>query len=527
MAMPKEPRQMMINMMYLVLTAMLAMNVSAEILNAFNIVNNGIVSGQTALKTKNQLTYEIIKQQYDNNKGKAQLAYERSAEAKKISDALFNEIEKYKQEIITKAEGYEPETHRLKNEKDLDAAGDIFIGKDEKGEIGSQVQNRINETRHKLVNLLKGIRGVTGNDLIKLDKQIALRADDFPEGEGEIEKKWWFHMFHSVPAVAGVTILNGIEQNIRTAESDVINELLKTIGKTDFKFDTLTAQVVPDGPTIVTVGQQFKAKAFLSAFNSKDDPIVTVNCGNVQVEGGEGKISLGGNEGEHEYQGNISLKNPGTGEVKVYPFKGKYQVIKPFGSVSADKMNVVYIGVENPVTITAAGYTADKLSASISVGSIVPDPAKGVGHFNIKVDASNPNGASISVSGKSADGKVNPVGAFPFRIKRIPDPVPKIGGQQGGSIASTLFKAQTGIAAILEGFDFDCPFRVTKYDCFYVAKRMDPKPMTGKQSPIFDAEVLGVVSKCKPGDIFIFDNIYARGCDGTPRKLPTLTFTIK
>ena len=192
MAMPKEPRQMMINMMYLVLTAMLAMNVSAEILNAFNIVNNGIVSGQTALKTKNQLTYEIIKQQYDNNKGKAQLAYERSAEAKKIADKLYNEIEGYKQEIIKKAEGYEPETHRLKNEKDLDAAGDIFIGPDEKGTVGEQVKNRINKTRQDLVGLLKGIKGVTGQDLIKLDKQIALRAEDNPDGESEIEKNGGF-----------------------------------------------------------------------------------------------------------------------------------------------------------------------------------------------------------------------------------------------------------------------------------------------------------------------------------------------
>ena len=332
-------------------------------------------------------------------------------------------------------------------------------------------------------------------------------------------------MFHSVPAVAGVTILNGIEQNIRTAESDVINELLKTIGKTDFKFDTLTAQVVPDGPTIITVGQQFKANAFLSAFNSKDDPEITVSGGSVKVEGGEGHLTLGGGEGEHEYNGMISLKNPGTGEVKKYPFKGKYQVIKPFGSVSADKMNVVYIGVPNPVTITAAGYTADKLVASISSGAIVPDPAAGQGHYTVTQTA---NGvAEVTVMGKDAKGAMNMVGKFPFRVKRIPDPVAKIGGKQGGDMQATVIKAQTGVSAILDGFDFDCPFRISKYDCFYIARRQDAKVSTDNKSPLFSDQIKGWVNTCKPGDIFIFKNMYARGCDNTPRQLADLTITIK
>ncbi len=524
MAMPKEPRQMMINMMYLVLTAMLAMNVSAEILNAFNIVNNGIVTGQTALKTKNQLTYKIIDDQYELNKGKAQLAYDRSKQAKKIADALFDEIEKYKQQIITKAEGYEPETHRLKNEKDLDAAGDIFIGPDEKGTIGSQVQKNINDTRHNLVNLLKGIPGVSGAYLISLDKQIALRADDYPDGEGDIEKKWWFHNFHSVPAVAGVTILNGIEQNIRTAESDVIDELLKTIGKTDFKFDTLTAEVVPDGPTIIAEGQQFKANAFLSAFDTKQSPTVLVNGSPVKVESGKGMISLGGGEGEHEYKVTIKITGP-DGKEKVYNSKPqKYQVIKPFGSVSAEKMNAIYIGVDNPITVSAAGYTPDKVDASTSFGALTKVSA---GHYTIKVDNLGSGTTSISLNGKSADGKVNSVGAFPFRIKRIPDPIAEIGGFSGGKMPATNFKAQAGISAVLKDFLFDCTFKVTKYDCYYTAKRQDTKIATGISSNMFNDQIKGWVGSAKPGDQFIFDNIYARGCDGTPRKLPPLTVIIQ
>ncbi len=520
MSMPKEPRQMMINMMYLVLTAMLALNVSAEILNAFNIVNNGIVSTQKALVTKNALTYKIISDQHDLNKAKAQLAFDRSAQAKKIATKLFDEIEGYKQEIIKKAEGYEPETHRLKNEKDLEAAGDIFIGTDEQGTVGKAVQKRINDTRVQLVNLLAGIKGVSKSDLVKLGKQIALRADDYAEGEGDLDKKWWFHNFHMVPAVAGVTILNGIEENIRTAEADVINELLKTIGKTDFKFDTLTAQVVPDGPTIVSVGQQFKAKAFLSAFNSKDDPIITMNGSPVKVEGGEGVIAIGASEGEHEYTVDIALKDP-TGAMKHYTTKGKYQGIKPFASVSADNMNVFYIGVENPVTVTAAGFTADKISASISAGTITGSNGK----YTVTQTTTSQTGADVTVLGKDAKGAQTVVGKFNFRVKQIPNPIPKIGGQQGGSMSITSFRAQAGMQAALENFDFKCPFQITKFDCYYIAKRQDLKS-TSCTGAYFNDQLKTWAQGCKPGDIFYFEKIYARGCDGTPRPLPAMTFKI-
>jgi len=527
MAMPKEPRQMMINMMYLVLTAMLAMNVSSEILNAFNIVNNGIENTKTAIKTKNDVTYSIIDKQYEANKGKAQLAFDRKSEVKKIADALFKEIEVYKQQIITKSEGYDPETHRLKNEKDLDAAGDIFIGPDEKGEIGEKVKNRINSDRVKMISLLKGLSNrMTPAYLAALDKQSALRAEDMKEGEDELEKKWWFHTFHSVPSVAAVAILNGMQQNVRTAEADVINEILQTIGADDFKFDTLTAEVVPDGPTIISVGQQFKASAFLSAFDSKQKPVVTVNGSPVEVEGGKGNITLGGGEGEHEYQVAITLTGP-DGKPKTYKAKPqKYQVIKPFGSVSADKMNVVYIGVPNPVTITAAGFTDDKISATISAGTIVRDKAAGPGKYIITQTASVQGGADVAVFGKDAKGGNASVGKFNFRVKRIPDPVAKIGGQQGGKMATSLIKAQKGISAILEGFDFNCPFVVTKYDCYYIPKRQDAKVSPDQAGNMFTPTVAGYIAACKPGDQIIFDNIYARGCDGTPRKLATLTIIV-
>jgi hypothetical protein len=185
-------------------------------------------------------------------------------------------------------------------------------------------------------------------------------------------------------------------------------------------------------------------------------------------------------------------------------------------------MNVFYIGVENPITVTAAGYTADKVSATISAGSIVGAN----GHYIVKQEAGGKDGVNITVTGKSADGKSSSVvGAFNFRVKRIPDPVSKVGGQQGGSISATTMRAQTGMAAFLEGFDFNCPFQITKYDCSYIAKRQDSKS-TSCTSPYFNEQIKGWIAGCKPGDILYFENIYARGCDNTPRKLPAMTFKI-
>jgi gliding motility-associated protein GldM len=518
MSMPKEPRQMMINMMYLVLTAMLALNVSSEILNAFNIINKGINAGVSTLISKNDLTYDIIKQQNEQQPGKAKVPFEKSQQARAIAAKLYNQIEAYKKEIETKADGYDPETKRLKDEKNIDIATVMFIDEGEGEKRGKQLQADIKNTAQQLVSLLSGVDGISKTDITNLYQKMTLKAEDNPNGNSEMEKKWYYSNFHSIPTVAALTLLSSIQQNIKTAEGDVIAALLNSIGKTDFKFDTLTAKVVPTSPTVVTIGQQFKAEAFLSAFNSKEDPEISCPGASVTVAGGKGDLTFGAtSEGEKKYAGTITVKK--NGQPRVYKFEGEYKVIKPFGSVSADKMNVFYIGVPNPVTVTAAGFTADKVSVSITQGTLTGANGK------YTVTQSTAGKAMVNLSGTTADKKQVSLGGFEFRVKRIPDPVAKIASKFDGSIPASTLKATSGIAAVLEGFDFDCPFKVTKFSCNFVAKRADLQ-FADNMGQTWGEKVKAYIDRCKAGDLINFENIYAIGCDGTPRKLNSITFKI-
>lgn len=513
MAIPKEPRQMMINMMYLVLTALLALNVSAEILNAFKLVNKGIISAKDAIHTKNDLTYKLIEKQKEVNPAKAQMAWQNAQQAKAISKALTDEIEKYKERLTKESGGIDPKTGELENDKDMEAGVRIFIEEGE-GKNGKDLQNKINETRKKLIALAPPAkRGF-------LDKQMSLTAQDYKDPDKtEEENKWYYKNFHMVPVVASITILNGIQQSVKTAEANVIDALLASIGETDFKFDTLVARIVAPN-SVITVGQTYKSYIFLSAFNSKDNPDITVGGSPVKVDGGQGEYTtVGSGEGVRKYEALIRVKDP-SGRVKEYRAPGEYQVIKPFASISPDKMNVFYIGVPNPVTISAAGFTVDKLRVGISQGSITGSQGKFI------VNQTAPGKAMVNVSAELPDKSVKNVGGMEFRVKRIPNPIPKIAGKNGGGIASNVFKVQVAMLADLENFDFEAKYNITHFEGLYIPKRQDAVPFTNNGAT-FEAKMNEVKARAKPGDVYYFENIKAKGPDGTTRDLGTLSFKIQ
>jgi len=522
MAIPKEPRQMMINMMYLVLTALLALNVSAEILNAFKIVDKGISKAKDAIKTKNAITYSQLKKQSELNPGKAKEAFDNAQKAKALANALDAEIEKYKNRLVEESGGVFPDgPHKgeLMNDKDLEAGPRVFI-EEEEGKNGKDLMNKINNTRKKLYALIPASRRQKGKEL---EMRSALRAEDFKDPDHSPEEnKWYFGNFHMVPVVACLAILNGIQQNIKTAEADVINECLMSIGADDFKFDTLVARVVPEN-TIITEGGQFKAHIFLSAFDSKADPDIFVGGNPVKVDGGEGLYTASASgEGEKKYAGDIRVKDP-NGRVKSYKFDGSYQVIKPFASVSPEKMNVFYMGVENPIRITAAGFTADKIAVTISQGTIAGSAGKYV------VTQNKLGSAIVSVSGTTISGKEKrtvKIGDFPFRVKMIPSPYATIANLQGGAISADLLKIQKGISAVLDNFDFDYKYAVTKFTVYYRPRRGDPAPPVVVNGNMFNDQVRALLNQAKPGDSFFFEDITVQGPGNPPRKIGAISFRL-
>jgi hypothetical protein len=181
-------------------------------------------------------------------------------------------------------------------------------------------------------------------------------------------------------------------------------------------------------------------------------------------------------------------------------------------------MNVLYIGVENPVTITA-GAGSEKVSAQFSGGSI----SKVSGNkYVVKPSAGNfgEHTITVLVEGKSA-GKVT------FRVKQLPDPVALVGNLKPGNVSSAQFKAMGGVIAKLQDAEFDAPFEVVSYSLGAAGSGGDYVEFDNR-GPRWTGDAAGLVGRQKPGSLVVIRDIVVRDPGGKTRVLPTsLTYTLK
>jgi len=537
------PRQKMINMMYLVLTALLALNVSTEVLNAFRLVNEGLLSSNSSLNGKNDGIYKAFQKQMDQDATKAKPYFDKAIKAQQVAKELNSLLQQYKDTIVASAKGYNPETGEIEERDNIDIATRILVEERSKTKDGKQkgkdLQERINKARAEFLALL--------DDKDRANFKLPLTTE-LPKGKaGEDKKTWEFATFNHVPVTAAVTILTKFQNDVVSSEGAVIEYLIKKIGETDFKFDALAAKIIAPSSYIMQ-GQQYKADIFLAAFNSNTQPEVFLgplsgfkknpdgsydkidsqnplpggyNAGGMlKAEGGMAKLEQGASGvGERKYTGIIRVKNP-VGGYTFYPFEGGYQVAAKAVVVSPTKMNVLYIGVENPMKISVPGVGQGDVQARLDgAGTLTKNPD---GSYTATVTAVGK--CKIAVSAK-IDGKVQPMGEEEFRIKRIPDPIPTLGGKlRGGNTQPGSIKAQSGVVALLENFDFEARFNVVSYQVIYSSKGEIFK--TEIQGPLFNAQAKSFLDRAKPKDIIFIDEIKVVGPDKQPRKLGQIAFQI-
>lgn len=537
------PRQKMINMMYLVLTALLALNVSTEVLNAFRLVNEGLQSSNSSLTGKNDVIYKSFEKQMEQDAGKAKPYYDKALQAQKISRELYNLLQQYKDTLIAEAKGINPETGEIEERDNIDIATRILVEERSKTKEGKQrgkdLQERIQQTRKQLLDLV--------DEKDRANFKLPLNADDIKTKPGEDKKTWEFATFNHVPVTAAVTILTKFQNDIISSEGAVIEYLIKKIGETDFKFDALAAKIIAPSSYIMQ-GQSYKADIFLAAFNSTQQPEVFLGpltgftrskdgsyekmdspnplppgyseSGMLKTEGGMAKLEQSGSSvGEKKYTGIIRVKNP-AGGYTFYPFEGSYQVAAKAVVVSPTKMNVLYIGVDNPMKISVPGVGQNDVSATLEgAGTLTKNPD---GSYTARVNAVGK--CKIAVSAK-IEGKVQLMGEEEFRIKRIPDPVPTLGGKlRGGNTQPGSIKAQSGVVALLENFDFEARFDVVSFQMVFSSKGEIFKAEA--QGPLLNAQMKSFLDRAKPKDIIFIDEIKVVGPDKQPRKLGQIAFTI-
>jgi gliding motility-associated protein GldM len=309
------------------------------------------------------------------------------------------------------------------------------------------------------------------------------------------------------------------------------------VSEKDFKFDNVAAEVIPTS-TYVFKGQKYEAKVIVAAYDSKTalesrvlqgvDEVTEANMNRAtMVKGEDGIIKLEFNtnaEGLQRYAGEIIMRDPATGETKLYDYKGEYIVAPPALTVAPLKMNVFYIGVDNPVSISSPGLPQEKIRPVISTGILKKDPKSN--DWIVRIDK-KPTGKSIATVSATAeiDGKVLQLGSSEFRVKRVPDPIAKIAGQTGGSIDKNVLLSAGAIIPDMEDFNFDLYFVVNSYTFATIINGdFIPKNIRGNQ---FTPEVVNLIKNGKAKQKFFFENIQSQGPDGSIRALNPVNLELK
>jgi len=297
-----------------------------------------------------------------------------------------------------------------------------------------------------------------------------------------------------------------------------VKKILGEIDKAQVNLDQFNAVAV--APTsYVLVGQPYTADVFLTAYDSKLTPRITVNGSPLNTEGGKGKYTGStSSEGLHSWSAIINVKQTdGTNKTYATPLQS-YMVAKPSAVVSPDKMNVLYIGVPNPVSISAPGIAKENLRISISSGSI----SGSGGHYVANVTTVGT--ATVNVSGELTKGRVSALGSTLFRVKRIPDPKAQFAGKSGGNTSAANLRAQDRLFARLENFEFDAKFNVTRFTLLLAKPRQDVIILSTNGGELSGA-MRSAMSTVAPGTTVVFKDIIAVGPDGSQRGLDPIVLS--
>ena len=463
MSIPKEPRQIMINLMYLVLTALLALNVSNEILNAFKTLSSSIDKSNQSITQNTSELYAAIKKG-EEEKGQYEKVHKYRLQADEVvakSDAMIAYLDNWKKKIIMEAGGYDKEEKTMPaNLSNIDATTKLLV--EEKG--GEELKKKITEMREFLLAQIPDANAVA--PLMPLVIQPAKKSDNNPKGD------WSMENFEHMPSIAALALFSKFQNDVRSSEAMVIRELAELAHTKDLKFDTLMAIAVPKS-TYLLQGEKLEATILLAAFNKANKPDIHIAQGGGSAKPVENGVipweTTVSGTGMQTVAGTLTYQAPGQ-EAKSYPWKFEYMVGSTGASLQLDKMNVFYIGVDNPVTVSAAGYSIEAVSLELPAGATQTGSN---GHYTIKVAAPNPNFVVNIMAVPKSGGVPVKISSMPIRIKRIPDPVATVLGKNQGNISAALLREAIAPAAKLDNFDFDAKFVVREFTFAMTPKGQD------------------------------------------------------
>ncbi|HLS31813.1 MAG TPA: gliding motility protein GldM, partial [Flavobacteriaceae bacterium] len=448
-----DARQRMINMMYIIFIAMQALNMSKEVLTAFGDVNQSLTTNIEQNEKQNQLLMAGLATRAEEQPEKYKPLHAKAIEIEKTSDDLVNYIQGLKTDLMEDTPRDDDGDLLYESMDNADNINQMFFADDQHTDRAKELQAKVEQFRDDAASLAIE----SGNEAMAADIRAKFNTDPVKtKDSGTLP--WLNYNFEGFPLIAGITKLTNIQSNAKQVQSDLLGSLVSGQMASDVSMTNYEAIVVPD-KTAFFSGENFTGKVVLGRFDS------TLNFDEVTINGREvddiqaGQVNLSfpaGNVGEQDIKGELHFKE-GDSIVSI-PVTSKYTVIpKPNQAViSADKMNVVYRGVQNPMTISIPGVSNATANApgltKTGTSSYMMTPGSGR-EVTINVSGKLPNGETVSDSQT-------------FRIKDIPSPTGTVRGQVASGGPLKMQKNALNISTVgatLPDFDFDLNLSISGF----------------------------------------------------------------
>lgn len=524
----ETPRQKMVGMMYLVLTALLALNISKDVLMAFVTVEEGLNATNVNFDAKNSNLYATFESEVANDPVKAKPLQKKALMVQKASKDLCDFIDTCRGAFIHIAMGGDlsgnggeiprdsaniyPLRH-VSGSDNYDIPTMVLIGEVENPtKLAVDLKEKVRNYKTLCLETIKSL-----GDTAKLNNfKIGLNTDNVFDDHLGDSVSWEVSNYYHTTIAAAAALLAGLKNEIKTAESDVVTSLLGELTGDIVRFDKVVAKVVAPSSYILS-GSNYEADLFVAAYSTTVDPIIEVEgyTDTIHIVDGMGKYVVKTSaEGLKEYKGQIKVKQP-DGSYKSYPFESDYMVAKPSMAISPTKMNVFYIGVDNPVDISVAGAAPDDVVANVTGGGSIRKVGRG-GSYIVKV--TRPGNCDVSVSIKTKDGKNKPMGKMEFRVKKVPSPQASYAGVIGdGQVTKGQLLAAGGVIPKLEDFVFDLTFPVVSWNMSVQANGVyvDYQARGATSTP----QMKSILQSVKKGQKVMIENVKVQAPDGV-RKIP-------
>ena len=514
---PETPRQKMIGMMYLVLTAMLALNVSTDILNGFTLVDKSLHSSIAASDTRNAKLYNDFMAANASNPEKTQEWFDKAKEVKLRADSLYNYIQNFKEQIAIladnkkkvdelKAQGIDPTMH-IEGNSNLDVTatyaivqGNGVILKEMVAyyrDFGAELAENDAELRNSILQTLATERDYNAHEKDSCDWEIAV--------------------FEGMPVGATITILTKMQNDVRATESQLIQYLMDRTDAGDLRVNKLNAYVIPNSNYVIR-GGKYSAQIILAAVDSTQRPEYYVEGQRIN-DHGIYEVSASG-VGLKKYSGWIAYQNPSTGEMENLPFNSEYSVGEPAVTISNTDLNIMYRGYENKFSISVPGVSNDKVKVSVNGAQL-----KQQGGLWIITPGESAKSVTITVSAE-LDGKMQPMGSKEYRVKALPKPGAyfKSGEKEysDGNISrgALLNSSATVIASYGPDGLLDLPYQITAFKVNINGVISEAK---GNK---FTRDQFDRLGKLKMGAIVVITDIRAKGPDGKEVRLSPIPLSL-